>query len=101
MSMVCQPQQTKPPNAESSIRKLDTDSLSRTQWNCKYRIVFAPKYRRKVYGEKRGEIGAILRQLSEWKNVEIVEAEVRPDYVHMSVKIPPKTSVSGFVVYLK
>ena len=76
----------------------DAESLAHTSWNCKYHIVFAPKYRRKAfYGEKRREIGAILRQLCEWKNVEIVEAEVCPDHVHMSVRIPPTTSVSGFV----
>ena len=80
----------------------DTESLVHTSWNCKYHIVFAPKYRRKAfYGEKRREIGAILRQLCEWKNVEIVEAEVCPDHVHMLVKIPPKMSVSGFMGYLK
>ena len=61
----------------------DTNSLSHTKWNCKYHIVFAPKYRRKVfYGEKRREIGKILRQLCEWKKVKIVEAEVCPDHVH-------------------
>ena len=80
----------------------DTESLAHTSWNCKYHIVFAPKYMRKAfYGEKRREIGAILRQLCEWKNVEIVEAEVCPDHVHMLVKIPPKMSVSGFMGYLK
>ena len=80
----------------------DTESLAHTSWNCKYHIVFVPKYRRKAfYGEKRREIGAILRQLCEWKNVEIVEAEVCPDHVHMLVKIPPKMSVSGFMGYLK
>ena len=80
----------------------DTESLAHTSWTCKYHIVFAPKYRRKAfYGEKRREIGAILRQLCEWKNVEIVEAEVCPDHVHMLVKIPPKMSVSGFMGYLK
>lgn len=80
----------------------DTNSLSHTSWNCKYHIVFAPKYRRKVfYGEKRREIGAILRQLCEWKGVKIVEAEVCPDHVHMLVEIPPKIAVSSFVGYLK
>ena len=80
----------------------DTESLAHTTWNCKYHIVFAPKYRRKVfYGEKRREIGAILRQLCEWKGVEILEAEVCPDHVHMCVKIPPKMSVSGFMGFLK
>ena len=80
----------------------DTSSLAHTTWNCKYHIVFAPKYRRKVfYGEKRREIGAILRQLCEWKGVEIIEAEVCQDHVHMCLKIPPKLSVSGFMGYLK
>ncbi len=80
----------------------DTNSLAHTSWNCKYHIVFAPKYRRKVfYGQKRLEIGAILRSLCEWKQVKIVEAEVCPDHVHMLVEIPPKISVSGFMGYLK
>ena len=82
--------------------KNDTNSLAHTTWNCKYHIVFAPKYRRKVfYGQKRLEIGAILRSLCEWKGVEIIEAEVCPDHVHMLVSIPPKLSVSGFLGYLK
>ncbi len=80
----------------------DTNSLAHTSWNSKYHIVFAPKYRRLVFfGQKRKEIGAILRQLCEWKNVEIVEAEVCPDHIHMLVKIPPKESVSGFIGFLK
>ena len=80
----------------------DVNSLSHTSWNCKYHIVFAPKYRRKVfYGSKRREIGAILRQLREWKNVEIIEAEVCPDHIHMLVAIPPKISVASFVGFLK
>ena len=82
--------------------KNDTNSLAHTKWNCKYHIVCAPKYRRKVfYGQKRLEIGAILRSLCEWKEVEIIEAEVCPDHVHMLVSIPPKLSVSGFMGYLK
>ena len=80
----------------------DTNSLAHTTWNCKYHIVFAPKYRRLVFfGQKRKEIGAILRQLCEWKSVEIVEAEVCPDHIHMLVIIPPKESVSGFIGFLK
>ena len=80
----------------------DIDSLNHTSWNCKYHIVFAPKYRRKVaYGNMRTEIGKILRELCTWKQVEIVEAEVCPDHIHMLVKIPPKMSVSGFVGFLK
>lgn len=80
----------------------DINSLSHTSWNCKYHIVFAPKYRRMVfYREKREAVGKILRQLCEWKGVKIIEAEVCPDHVHMLVEIPPKISVSGFMGYLK
>ena len=80
----------------------DINSLSHTKWNCKYHVVFAPKYRRKVfYKEKRLAIGKILRQLCEWKGVKIIEAEVCPDHVHMLLEIPPKYSVSGFMGYLK
>lgn len=84
------------------IQMNDTSSLSHTKWNCKYHIVFAPKFRRKIfYQEKRKEIGEILRRLCEWKQVEIIEAEVCPDHIHMLVSIPPKISVSGFVGFLK
>ena len=77
-------------------------SLAHTTWNCKYHIVFAPKYRRKVfYKEKRKEVGKILRTLCEWKKVKILEAEVCPDHVHMLLEIPPKVSVSSFMGYLK
>ena len=80
----------------------DLQSLAHTRWNCKYHIVFAPKYRRMVfYGEKKAEIGKILRQLCEWKGVEIHEAEVCPDHIHMLVSIPPKVAVSSFMGYLK
>ena len=80
----------------------DKNSLSHTKWNCKYHIVFAPKYRRKIiYGNLKEEVGKILRQLCEWKEVRIVEAELCVDHVHMLVEIPPKMSVSSFVGYLK
>ena len=80
----------------------DINSLNHTTWNCKYHVVFAPKYRRRVaYGTMKEEIGKILRELCNWKQVEIVEAEVCPDHIHMLVKIPPKISVSGFVGFLK
>ena len=80
----------------------DVNSLAHTKWNCKYHIVFAPKYRRKIiYGELKAEIGQILRQLCEWKQIRILEAEICPDHVHMLVEIPPKISVSGFVGFLK
>ena len=80
----------------------DTNSLAHTKWNCKYHVVFAPKYRRKVFfGQYREEIGKILRSLCEWKQVNIIEAEICVDHVHMLLEIPPKMSVSGFMGYLK
>ena len=81
---------------------IDKNSLAHTSWNCKYHIVFAPKYRRKVFfAEKRLETREMLRKLCQWKGVEIIEGEVCPDHIHMLVKIPPKMSVSGFMGYLK
>ena len=80
----------------------DLHSLSHTKWNCKYHIVFAPKYRRKEFYEaRRLEVGQMLRKLCEWKGINIIEAEVCVDHIHMLVEIPPKMSVSGFVGYLK
>ena len=73
---------------------MDKNSLAHTTWNCKYHIVFAPKYRRQViYGRLRAEIGKILGTLCERKGVEILEAEACPDHIHMLVSIPPKLSV--------
>lgn len=81
---------------------MDKNSLAHTKWNCKYHIVFAPKYRRKViYGTIKVDIGKILRKLCEQKGVEIIEANLCPDHVHMLVSIPPKISISSFVGYLK
>jgi putative transposase len=77
-------------------------SLSHTKWLCKYHIVFAPKYRRKIiYNQYRQSVGEILRQLCKYKGVEIVEGHLMPDHVHMLVSIPPKISVSSFMGYLK
>ena len=82
--------------------KLDTESLSHTKWNCKYHIVFAPKYRRQViYGKIKQDVGIMLRKLCAYKQVEIIEAEVCKDHIHMLVTIPPKYSVSQIVGYLK
>ena len=79
-----------------------TDSLAHTTWECKYHIVFAPKFRRKeIYGKLKQEIGEILRELCRRKEVEIIEAEACPDHVHMYVSMPPKLSVSSFMGYLK
>ena len=80
----------------------DINSLSHSKWRCKYHIVFAPKYRRQtIYGDIRKDIGVILRKLCEQKGVEIIEAELCPDHIHMLVSIPPNLSVSQFVGYLK
>ena len=82
--------------------KDDINSLSHSKWRCKYHIVFAPKYRRQaIYGEIKKDIGVILRKLCEQKGVEIIEAELCPDHVHMLVSIPPNLSVAQFVGYLK
>lgn len=84
------------------VVKLDTDSLAHTKWNCKYHIVFAPKYRRQViYGKIKADIGIMLRKLCEYKQVEIIEAEACKDHIHMLVSIPPKYSVSQIMGYLK
>ena len=80
----------------------DNNSLAHTTWNCKYHIVFAPKYRRKIfYGEHKEDTGEILRELCGWKGIHIVEAEVCPDHIHVLVEIPPKESVSSFMGLLK
>lgn len=82
--------------------KLDVESLAHTKWNCKYHIVFAPKYRRQViYGKIKEDIGKMLRKLCEYKDVEIIEAEACKDHIHMLVSIPPKHSVSQVMGYLK
>ena len=81
---------------------MNNDSLSYTKWNCKYHIVFAPKYRRQIiYGKIKKDIGAILRKLCEFKGVEIIEANACKDHIHMLVSIPPKIAVSTFMGYLK
>ena len=82
--------------------KLDTNSLAHTQWECKYHIVFAPKYRRQIiYGKIKQDIGQMIRKLCEYKGVEIIEAEACKDHINMLVSLPPKYSVSQFMGYLK
>lgn len=81
---------------------MDENSLAHTKWNCKYHVVFAPKYRRQViYKRLKKDIGEILRMLCARKGIEIIEAEACPDHIHMLVKIPPKMSVSSALGYLK
>ncbi len=82
--------------------KLDINSLAHTKWECKYHIVFAPKYRRQIiYGKIKQDIGQMLRKLCEYKGVEIIEAEACRDHIHMLVSIPPKYSVAQIMGYLK
>ena len=81
---------------------MEVNSLAHTKWNCKYHVVFAPKYRRKIiYNQLRQDIGMIIRMLCERKDIKIIEAELCPDHVHMLISIPPKMSVSGAIGYIK
>ena len=74
---------------------MDKNSLSHTTWECKYHLVFAPKYRRQViYGQIKADVAEILSMLCKRKGIEIIEAECCKDHVHMLVRIPPKYSVS-------
>ena len=78
------------------------ESLSHVQWECKYHVVIIPKYRRKVfYGQLRGQIGAILRELCRQKGVELLEGHSMPDHIHMCLSIPPKYSVAHTIGFLK
>ena len=77
-------------------------SLQHTKWECKYHVVFIPKYRRKViFGTLRGELGSVFRQLARQKESEIEEGHLRPDHVHMMISIPPKYSVAQVVGFIK
>ena len=81
---------------------MDKNSLAHTTWECKYHIVFAPKYRRKViYKQIKKDIAKILSELCKRKGIEIIEAEACSDHIHMFVRIPPKYSVSEIMGYLK
>ena len=78
------------------------ESLLHVRWECKYHIVFIPKYRRKVlYGKLRRGVGRILRQLCEQRGVKLLEGHAMPDHVHLLLSIPPKYSVSYTVGFLK
>ena len=91
-----------PHECTKEVIHMDVNSLSHTKWNCKYHIVFAPKFRRKIiYGQLKRDIANILSTLCKRKGVKIVEAEMCSDHVHMLVEIPPSISVSSFVGYLK
>ena len=78
------------------------NSLSHSKCDCKYHIVFAPKYRRKeIYGKIKADIGKILRKLCEAKSVEIIEGNACSDHIHLYVSIPPNVNISAFIGYLK
>lgn len=78
------------------------NSLAHTKWECKYHLVFAPKYRRQIiYGKIKADVAQILSTLCKRKGIEIIEAECCVDHIHMLVRIPPKYSVSEIMGYLK
>lgn len=81
---------------------MDKDSLAHSKWNCKYHIVFAPKYRRQIiYKKISADKGQIIRALCARKGIEILEAAAMPDHIHLYVKIPPKYSVLEVMGYLE
>ena len=81
---------------------MDEQSLAHTKWECKYHVVFAPKYRRKeIYGKLKRDISQILIELCKRKGVSIIEAEACPDHIHMLIAVPPKHSISTIMGYLK
>jgi putative transposase len=80
----------------------DFESLAHVRWDCKYHVVFIPKYRRKVmYGKLRRQVGVILRELCDQRGIDLVEGHAMPDHIHLCLKIPPKYSVSNTVGFLK
>jgi putative transposase len=80
----------------------DYKSLAHTRWECKYHIVWIPKYRKKrLFGQLRRELGAVLRELARRKESEILEGHMLPDHVHILIAIPPKHAVSQVVGYIK
>ncbi len=80
----------------------DEQSLSHSKWECKYHLVWIPKYRRKLlYGKLRGQLGSLLKDLAEQKESQILEGHLQPDHVHMLISIPPKYAVSQVVGFMK
>jgi putative transposase len=80
----------------------DYQSLNHTKWDCKYHVVFIPKYRKKtLYGQLRQHLGEVLRTLATQKESRIEEGHLMPDHVHMLIAIPPKYSVSQVIGYIK
>ena len=80
----------------------DYESLNHTKWECKYHIVFIPKYRRKVlYGKLRKYLGEMFHELAQRRECKVEEGHLMPDHVHMMVSIPPKYSVAQIVGFIK
>ena len=78
------------------------ETLSHVRWDCKYHVVFVPKYRKKViYGKLRAKIGKMLRELCRQKGVELLEGHAVLDHIHVCLSIPPKYSVSQVIGFLK
>ena len=80
----------------------DWQSLSHVRWDCKYHVVFVPKYRKKaLYGKVKKQVGAILRDLCRQRGVELLEGHLMPDHMHMCVSVPPKYSIAFVIGFLK
>jgi putative transposase len=95
---LCEP----PKHHERGVSLSNYRSLSHTKWECKYHVVFIPKYRKKViYGEIRRHLGDVLRRLAEQRESRIEEGHLMADHVHMMISIPPKYSVAQVIGYLK
>jgi len=98
LNFLCEP----PSTQKGQITMDEFESLSHTKWECKYHVVFIPKYRRKVlYGELKRHLGPVLRQLAEQRESRVEEGHLMPDHVHMLLSIPPKYAVSQVVGYIK
>ena len=80
----------------------EAKTLNHSKWECKYHVVFIPKYRRKsLYKELRGDLGQVFRELARREGCEIEEGHVMPDHIHMMISIPPKYAVSQVIGYIK
>src|SRR5215471_11778960 len=92
-----------PPSTRREVPSMDEhESLSHTRWECKYHVVFIPKYRRKaLYGELRKHLGEVFRRLAVQKESRIEEGHLMPDHVHMMISIPPKYAVSQVIGFIK
>lgn len=80
----------------------DLASLSHTRWECKYHVVFIPKYRRRaLFGQLRKELGRVFAELARRKECEIIRGSLQPDHVQMEISVPPKYAVAQVIGYIK